>query len=120
MAVKHGLDAAAPLMLYHVQTAFLFERAGPAPGTVVFTVGDRLSAGPTADAGIAFIMQRIIGNVVLGDKSPDVALGPTEERVDLYQVEFDIPLYDSRRSPLRRLIAPNGADPGLAADERPA
>src|SRR5438552_1117408 len=62
-----SLDSAAAFVFDHVETAFLFRAAGPAPGTLVGLVSHCLGAGPTADARIALVVQRIVRHVVLDD-----------------------------------------------------
>src|SRR6516162_10839374 len=99
-------------MLDHVQAAFLFDGAGPAPGAVVLAVGHRPRARPAADARVTLVVQRIVRHIILVDEGPDILLGPGEQRVDFDQAELGIPADDIGTGAIAGLIAANGADPG--------
>src|SRR5262245_61855523 len=117
--MPNGLNAAAFLMFNDVQAAFLFDRAGPAAGALVFAIRDWPGAGPAADARVALVVERIVGHVILVDETPHIFLGPGEERVDFDQVELGIPVDNIGTGAVARLIAANGADPGIVAHHRP-
>src|SRR5262249_47140018 len=106
------------LMFDHVQPTLLLERARPTAGSVIISFTYRLSARPAADAWITLVMKSVIGNLVLVDKGPHVLLAPAQKRVHLHQVEFGVPLHDACGCSMRRLIAADGADPGIPTSKR--
>src|SRR3954447_11342761 len=61
------------------------------PGPATFAVASRSRARLAADRGIAAIVQRVIGVVVLEDVAPYVLLGPVGERSGLPQAMLDVP-----------------------------
>src|SRR5438552_1108551 len=81
------------LRLHDMQAAFLFGLARPAAGAFVLADADGLGAWPTADAGIALVMQWVVRNVVVQNELPHIPFGPTEQRVDLHEIEFAVPLH---------------------------
>src|SRR5690349_1006282 len=105
-------------MFDDVQAAFLLPRPTPAAGAVILAGTYGSSARPAADAGIAAVVQRIIGDIVLGDEVPDILFRPVQERVDLHQLELGIPLHDGRLASVRGLVLADGADPGIVPDSR--
>src|SRR5581483_9805588 len=116
----HHSDAAAALVLDHVQTSFFFGRACPAAGAIVFAFADGAGAQPAADARVALVVERIVGNVVIGDELPHVLLGPVQERVYLDEAELGVPLHQRRPGAVLRLVLADGTDPRLVALHRPA
>src|SRR5262245_40419066 len=64
-----GSDAVAQK---RVNAALAFVEAGPPAGAFVFAVASGSGAGPAADAAIAAIVQRIVGDAALVDVGPDV------------------------------------------------
>src|SRR5947207_12778040 len=95
-------NAASFLVFDHVQPAFLLDGAGPAAGPVILAVADRPGARPAADAWVTFVMQRVVGDAVLVDEAPHLALGPAQQGVDLHQAKLGVPLDHSRRRPMGR------------------
>src|SRR5258708_30852263 len=98
-----------------MQSAFRFHRACPSPGTLAFTIGNRISTGPAAYTGVAAVVERVIGDFVLGDIAPNVRLGPVSQWVDLDQLKLGIPFYDAGFGAGKRLISTDGADPCVIA-----
>src|SRR5262245_22350678 len=92
-------------------------RAGPAAGAVVLAGGDGPRAGPAADAGITPVVERVVGDLVLHDEAPDILLGPRRERIELDEAELAVALDDGGVRPVWGLVAPDGADPCVEADE---
>src|SRR5262249_2155860 len=73
--------------------------------------------GPAANARIALVVERIVRHVMLEDKRPDVLLGPLQERVDLHQAEFGVPLDNAGAGAVGRLVAADRTDPGVVAGD---
>src|SRR5438132_85319 len=113
-------DAAAVLDLDHVQAALLLQGAGPAAGAVVLAGGHWRRARPTADARIPLVVQWIIRDFVPQYEFPHVGFCPRQQRVDLEQFELRVPLHGGRGGPVLRLVAADGADPGVVAGDRAA
>src|SRR5689334_10008061 len=105
-------------MFYDVQPALLFQLARPATGSLLLTRTDGPRAGPAADARIVFVVQGIVRNLVLEDEAPDLALGPTQQRIDFHQAELRVPLHNGGLRAVLRLVLTDGADPGIVADDR--
>src|SRR5262245_34622533 len=76
--IRHSTfsDAAPFFMFDHVQAALLLQAPGPAARPVVLAVAHRPRTRPAPDAGIAVVVQGIIGNLVLDDEFPHITLGP--------------------------------------------
>ncbi len=90
--VNSFLDTAAVGFLDCVQAALGFGRAAPASGAFVgFAQTDSSRAGPAADARIALVVERVVGNILGEDPFPDVAFGGVRQRTDLHEVEFFVP-----------------------------
>src|SRR5437016_3499999 len=113
-----SLDATAAFMLDHVQPAFLLESARPTAGPFIFAVVHRPSTRPAANTWIILVVQWVIGYVVLDDEGPNLMMRPAQQGIDLHQVEFGVPLHHPSFSPVARLIAPDGTDPGFVAGHR--
>ena len=65
---------------------------GSSPG------GDRLGARPAADRRVAPVVQRVLGQVAVGDVAVDVVVGPRCDRVDLHDPAADVEADDRARS----------------------
>src|SRR6185312_13072275 len=107
------------LNLDDVQSALFLDRTGPAAGTLVLALADRGRARPATDARITLIVQRVVRDVVPEDEVPHVLARPRQERIDLHETELGVPLHDARRGAMGCLIATDGTDPCLVADDRP-
>src|SRR5262245_6448715 len=103
-----------------MQTALGLRRSRPASRAIVLTLGDCARAGPAADARVSPVMERIVRDVVLQYKLPDVRCRPGRDGVDFDETKPGVPLHDARLRPVRRLITPDGADPGVLSLQRPA
>ena len=97
--------------------AFGFAAIGPAPTAATLVFDSGLRAGPAANAGIANIMQWIVGQFICLDIAPDFVLGPVGEGGDLDQATARITTDDRCRGAVRRLIPAQTCDPGFIADE---
>src|ERR1700751_3157826 len=78
-----------------------------------------LGARRAADRGVAKVMQRVVGKVVLVDVSPQVLLRPVGQRVDLPDAPALVPLELGRVRARRRLLTADPRDPRLNSLERP-
>src|SRR6185369_13029181 len=85
--------------------------ACPATGTWILPGFDSLGAGPTADARIAIIMQRIVRQVIFLDVFPDLVIGPCRQRVELDHPVGIIPFDQAGICTESRLIAADPGDP---------
>src|SRR5688572_20991115 len=100
-----SLNAAPIPDLDDVQPAFLLRRPRPPAGAFVGPLADGGRAGPAADARIALVVQRVVGDAVVEDETPHVALRPRQQRVDLHQGKLLVPLNDASDRPVPRLVA---------------
>src|SRR6056297_3414909 len=98
-----------------VQAAFGFLKTRPTPRPLVFTDADGTGARLATDAGIAAVVQRVVGNVVVRDHRPDVFLGPIRQRADFYQLKLVVPADDRRLGTIGTLVATDRAGPGVPA-----
>src|SRR5262249_34584441 len=101
-----------------VQAALGLGKPAPAASALVFTQQHGPRAGPAADARVALVVQRIVGNVVLADEAPDLLLRPVGQRADLHQAEFLVPGDDRGLGPVGALVPADCAGPGVHADHR--
>src|SRR6516164_6109905 len=100
-------DTATPFLLHYMKAALFLACSGPAAGALVLAIQDGPRARPATDAGIALVVKRIIRNVVLGDESPNVLVGPAQEWIDLGQSELFVPLDDAGGGAMNGLVAPD-------------
>src|SRR4029077_10393005 len=76
-----SLDTATISFLNRVQPALSLECAAPTAGTLIRLAGaHRDRTRPATDAWISLVVQRIVGNALVGDPFPHVLLGPICER----------------------------------------
>src|SRR5215204_4853157 len=113
--IRHSSFVIHSFLLQRVQPAFRLRRSAPAAGALVFAEHDRAGAGPAADAGVALVVQRVVGDVVFGDQGPDVLLGPVGQGADFDQAELFVPADDGGFGPVGALVAADGAGPGVEA-----
>src|SRR5687767_4224145 len=90
-----------------VQPAFRLGKSAPPPSSLVFAEQHRPRARPAANARVTLIVQRVIGNLVLGNKAPDLLLGPVCQRAHLNQAELPVPSDHRRLGAVGALIAPD-------------
>src|SRR5688500_10733321 len=91
---------------------------GAGPATVRATA--RRGAVGAADRGVAAVVQRVVGDVVLADVAPDVLLAPVRERSALELARM--PAVGAQLRCVRagrRLLAPQAGDPGVDPAQRP-
>src|SRR5216683_1637408 len=96
-----------------VQAALGLGEGAPAPGARVLAGADRRRAGRAPDARVAALVERIGGDLALAHARPHVGAGPCGQRVDLHETELGIALHHAGAGALRRLVAPDGGDPGI-------
>src|SRR6185369_3460231 len=100
-----------------VQTTFGLLKSAPTSRALAFVVLDRSGARHTADRRIALVVKRVVGNVVLVDVAPHVALGPSGQGIDLDQTKLRVTFDDLRVCSCRGLFATNRGDPRSQARE---
>src|SRR3954447_5348433 len=84
----------------------------PAAGTQVLARGRRPRARCASDRGVALVVERVVGKLVLAHVVPYIVLGPLGERVQLHDravvvVDLDLPHVAARRP----LVAAQPGDP---------
>src|SRR5215218_2203760 len=82
-----------------VQPALGLGQAGPA----ALAAFAGLRAGRAADRRVALVVQRVVGQLALGDPLPEVLLGPVVERVELPDPALVVPLDRLRARAARTL-----------------
>src|SRR5687768_7870615 len=90
----------------------------PAAGPCIRTRLHRARARGASDAGIPFVMQRVVRKVARLDVRPHVLLGPLEQRADLPQAVALVPSHSFTQRALRGLFAAHTGDPSLVACDR--
>ena len=100
-----------------VKPALGLGSAAPAAGARVLARADGARAGPAADAGVAPLVQRVRGHVVLAQVGPHVLARPGEQGIHLHEAEARVALHDAGRGAVVRLVRANRADPGLVSAE---
>src|SRR5450755_4517252 len=102
-----------------MQTAFA--RLGllppPAAGAMTFTRRGGTRAGCAANARVAAIMQRVVGQLLGADIGPDITVGPVEQWTDLLQAVLLVARDRLRRGTQIGLLAPHARDPGPVAGD---
>ena len=99
--------------------------ARPTAGALVAVVSairagsDGLGAGPAADAGVALVVQRVVGDALFEQARPDALLGGVRQGADLHQMELAVPGDDRLLGADGRLVAADAAHPGGASDGGP-
>src|SRR5580693_2706999 len=103
-------DQAAGL-LGSVQSALGLVESRPAAGSRIFPRLHAPRAMRAANAGIAAVMQRIVGKIVVMNVLPDFSGGPIGERIDLDQMKLSIPLYLGCAGSSRGLVTTDACCP---------
>src|SRR4051812_25036485 len=62
------------------------------PGPAALAARARVRARRASDRLVALVVERVVGQVVLRDEAPHVAVGPVGQRVDLPQAMGLVPL----------------------------
>ncbi len=90
----------------------------PAPLSGV-SVGSvhRLGAGHAPETGIALVVLRVVGKIVLKKVLPDLFLCPVGKWIDLKHAVLRLPRQDVRVGPALGLVAAHAGDPGAAVCE---
>src|SRR5215472_6970604 len=94
-----------------MQAAFVLGESRPASAALIFSRQDGAGAILATNTGIAAIVQRVIGNVVIADVAPHLCGVPVGDRVNFDDVEFRVPADLKSASTVRSLIAANSSDP---------
>src|SRR4051794_3113427 len=76
-------------------------------------------AGRAADRGVALVVKRVVGKLVLMHVAPDVLLGPVHEWVELPDSAPLVALHVLGVGPGGRLLAPDAGDPRLGSFKGP-
>src|SRR6266853_2072378 len=91
----------------------------PAAGTFVLTFGGGAGAGGAADRGVAEVVERVVGEVVLVDVRPDLVSGPISQRGDLGEAFMrGIGRNDRRFLARWRLVPAQAGDPRVVSRQR--
>ena len=90
--------------------------AGAGPAAFAPRAGD--GAVRAADRRVALVVERVVGQVVLGDVAPHVLVRPVRERVELPALVLGVPGELGRAGARRRLVAAQAGDPGVDVGER--
>ena len=98
-----------------METALKLGQPDPTAGAQVVAGLDGLGAGPAADAGVALLVQFVVGDVVGMDVGPDVGFAPVNQGRNLDDAVLVIPAQDRCAGPRRRLVAAQGRYPGGVA-----
>src|SRR5688500_10936462 len=98
-----------------VQAALELLGAGPPP----LATRARLRARRAADRRVALVVQRVVRQPAVGDRLPQVLLGPRGERVVLRDPSLVVVLDELGVGARGRLLATDAGDPALRARERP-
>src|SRR5690625_280106 len=85
--------------------------SSPSAVTFIFPVTDRTGAGNTADARVAFILKRVVGEVVVTDIVPDLFTAPGSHRIDFHRLGCRVIFNDLYIFSSRRLMATDAGDP---------
>ena len=96
---------------------FLFLLPPPAPGALRLAAAYGAGTGRATDREKASIVQRVIGNAMIMDKSDNAAAGPVEQRVHLDYPMSGIEAGVGRLCTLGGLVGAQSADPGRGASE---
>ena len=89
----------------------------PAPGTHILTRLNGACTGFATDTGVASIMQLVIRDMMLLDIVPDLLLRPRDERIDLDELVYLVPLHDLHVLAGDTLLTSQATDPGIEALE---
>src|SRR3954470_19045977 len=103
-----------------VQTALGLLHARPAARAGVLAGARLPGAVGAADRGIALIVERVVGNVVLADVIPDLLLRPVRERIELPEPEALVPGEFGGLGAGLRVRAADSGDPEVDGGERRA
>src|SRR6476659_8640279 len=101
-----------------VEAALHLAGALPAAGPLVSALLHRAGAGDAADRRESVVVQRVIGDAVPPDVTPDVAVRPVHERLHLHHAAALINLNLAGIFASCRLVAANPRDPGVHSLQR--
>src|SRR2546423_6180339 len=88
------------------------------PRPAALAAGAGVRARRAADRLVAAVVQRGVGQVVLRDEPPHVAVAPVGERIELPQAVRLVPLQLGGVGARRRLFAAKAGHPGIEPAER--
>src|SRR5215203_1793938 len=103
-----------------MQPALGLVEAGPAAGAIILAGARLPGAVGAADRGVALIVERVVGDVVLREVGPNLLLRPVGERVQLPEPEALVPGELRRLSAGLGIRAANARDPEIHRGERRA
>src|ERR1700710_1783255 len=109
--ISGSMAAALPLA---VQAALGLVLPGPAS----LAAGAGVRARGAADRLVAAVVQRVVGQVMLRDEAPDVAVAPVGQRIELPEAVRLVPLQLGSVGARRRLFAAQAGHPGVEPAER--
>src|SRR5581483_5075926 len=111
----HSSQSPAPC---DMQAALDLVGAAPAAGARIFARLYGAGAVGAADARVAAVVQRVVGQLVLDDVCPDLRLAPARERVQLDHVELRVPLHERRLTARARLVTAQTGEIGVEMCQR--
>src|SRR2546430_7859481 len=85
------------------------------PRPAALAAGARVRARCASDRLVAAVVQRVVGQVVLRDEAPHVAIAPVGQRIELPQAVGLVPLELGGVRAGRRLLAAQAGDPRVEA-----
>lgn len=91
-----------------MQTTFCFCKSTPPSRPFVFTQQNGSRARLATDARIALIVQRIVGDIVVGNEFPDLPFRPVREWADFNEVKLVVPSDNRCLSTIWALISSDG------------
>src|SRR5690348_2441592 len=89
LTIKHPQSSAGVLFFvhgFHVNAAFHLFESHPATRARIGALGSRTGAWPAADTRISTCVQDVGRQVEHVEVSPNLVLGPVQQRVDLRQI----------------------------------
>ncbi len=103
-----------------MQTAFFLRLFPPPPaGARIFSRLNGACTGCAANADEAFIVQLIVGHVMLIQVGQYFVVTPVDQRIKFIEVAMFIPFEDFHALPVFRLFCPEAGDPYLYAFQGP-
>src|SRR5688500_11332009 len=109
------------LCWHEVQATFLLALLLPPPAasTLGFAEADGAGAGRTADGWKALVVQRVIGNSIVGHVTDEVLPAPIRQGIELDQTIAVIPGRKWHVGAKGRLFGAQARDPGRRPRQRP-
>src|SRR4030088_1807292 len=89
------------------------------PRPAALAAGARFRARRATDRLVAAVVERVVGQVVLRDEAPHIAIAPVGQRIELPQGVGFVPFELGGVRAGRRLLAAEAGHPGVEAAEGP-